>query len=111
MRRHVRPSPSIRILADDCNIRKSTLENWFNQGTRLLYIAASGNVEFRDFHVQLMTFDLGTPYILIALAALDMKNIITDRKYTTVEDISSIGFKLRDPRGEHILESLRTESN
>lgn len=31
-----------------------------------------------------------------------MKNIIIDKRYTTSADISSIGFKLRDPRGEYI---------
>lgn len=105
----MRPRPSIQKLAEDCNVSQSTLEHWFSQGTRLLYIIAAGKVEFKVLLVQLINFCLGTPYILIALAALDMKNDIINRKFTTVQDISSVGFKLRDPQGECILESLRTE--
>lgn len=109
LKKFVRPRPSTEKLAEECNVPPSTLQHWFTEGSRLLYIVAAGKVEFWAVLVQLISHYLGTPYILIALAALDMKNDIINRKFTTVQDISSLGFKLRDPGGEHFPEPLRTE--
>lgn len=92
-------SLSIEYFAKEAGIIPTTFRSWYSMGTRLVYLAAAGQLLGAARVEPLLTVVSATPFVLLLLAASAMRVEVTRSKYSSMEDISGLAVLLRCPTG------------
>ncbi|KAG6904101.1 hypothetical protein DXG01_012605 [Tephrocybe rancida] len=75
--------PAKTVVASQLDVSYDSFRDWIEAGTCLAFLAAAG-----------------TPYILLVIASVGLRAILSRRQNTSNEDIYDVAFRLRDPQDD-----------